>query len=454
MDILNLVIIAILIAFTAFFVASEFAIIRVRSSRIDQLIEEGSSSALAAKKVITNLDGYLSACQLGITVTALGIGWLGEPTVEHILRPVLTNLSIPESVSHILSFSIAFGLITFLHVVIGELAPKTLAIQKAEWITLAFSRPLIGFYKIMYPFIWALNGSARLITGFFGLKPASEHDLAHSEEELRIILSESYKSGEINQSEFKYVNKIFEFDNRIAKEIMVPRTEIVSLAKDDTLETFLQLVHDEKFTRYPIIDGDKDHIIGMVNIKEIITDFIKDREITSKTLEAYTRPIIRVIDTIPIHDLLVKMQKDRIHMAILMDEYGGTSGLVTVEDIIEEIVGDIRDEFDNDEVPMVRKMDEGHFIFDSKVLVSEVNDLLGLEINDEDVDTMGGWILTENYEAKQGDTIHFDSYDFTILEMEDHHIKYIEVKKLQEKAVPVEQQNEQQIMLAKSEVLS
>ncbi|MCA1034086.1 hemolysin family protein [Bacillus infantis] len=453
MDILNLVIIAILIAFTAFFVASEFAIIRVRSSRIDQLIEEGSSSALAAKKVITNLDGYLSACQLGITVTALGIGWLGEPTVEHILRPVLTNLSIPESVSHILSFSIAFGFITFLHVVIGELAPKTLAIQKAEWITLAFSRPLIGFYRIMYPFIWALNGSARLITGFFGLKPASEHDLAHSEEELRIILSESYKSGEINQSEFKYVNKIFEFDNRIAKEIMVPRTEIVSLAKDDTLETFLQLVHDEKFTRYPIIDGDKDHIIGMVNIKEIITDFIKDREITSKTLEAYTRPIIRVIDTIPIHDLLVKMQKDRIHMAILMDEYGGTSGLVTVEDIIEEIVGDIRDEFDNDEVPMVRKMDEGHFIFDSKVLVSEVNDLLGLEINDEDVDTMGGWILTENYEAKQGDTIHFDSYDFTILEMEEHHIKYIEVKKLQEQPEPVEQQTEQ-IMLAKSEVLS
>ncbi len=230
------------------------------------------------------------------------------------------------------------------------------------------ARPLILFYKVMYPFIWALNGAARLTTRMFGLKQVSEHELAHTEEELRIILSESYKSGEINQSEFKYVNKIFEFDNRIAKEIMVPRTEIVSLSKDDTLDEFLKIAQVEKFTRYPIIDGDKDHIIGMVNIKEVMTDLIANQKLTNKTLESYTRPIIRVIDSIPIHDLLVKMQKDRIHMAILMDEYGGTSGLVTVEDILEEIVGEIRDEFDMDEVPMVRKVNDDHYIFDAKVL--------------------------------------------------------------------------------------
>lgn len=449
LDIFNLVLIAILIALTAFFVASEFAIIRIRSSRIDQLIEEGNKSAIVAKKVVSNLDEYLSACQLGITITALGLGWLGEPTIKHLLEPLLLGINIPASITHILSLVIAFAAITFLHVVVGELAPKTLAIQKAEIVSLVTARPLILFYKMMYPVIWALNGAARLTTSMFGLKQVSEHELAHTEEELRIILSESYKSGEINQSEFKYVNKIFEFDNRIAKEIMVPRTEMVSLSKDDTLDAFLEVAQEEKFTRYPVIDGDKDHIIGMVNSKEIMTDIIMDRELSIQTLESYTRPIIRVIDTVPIHDLLVKMQMDRIHMAILMDEYGGTSGLVTVEDILEEIVGEIRDEFDMDEIPMVRTVKEDHYIIDSKVLLSEVNELLGLNINDEDIDTIGGWILTENYEANEGDILYFESYSFKILEMEEHHIKYIEISKKQ----PVEEVISQ-VPLTKSEVLS
>ena len=450
MDIFNLVIIAILIALTAFFVTSEFAIVKIRSSRIDQLIEEGNSKAVSAKRVISNLDEYLSACQLGITITALGLGWIGESTIEHMLGPLFQELNIPKSASHVLSIGIAFATITFLHVVVGELAPKTLAIQKAELITLIVSRPLILFYKIMYPFIWVLNGSARVITSIFGLKPVSESEIAHTEEELRIILSESYKSGEINQSEFKYVNKIFEFDNRIAKEIMVPRTEMVSLSKDDSLETFLQVLREEKFTRYPVIDGDKDHIIGLVNIKEVMTDLIGNEKLSSHTLESYTRPIIRVIETIPIHDLLVKMQKDRVHMAILMDEYGGTSGLVTVEDILEEIVGEIRDEFDMDEIPEIRKIKENHYIIDSKVLVSEINDLLGVEINDEDIDTIGGWILTENYEAKEGDIIHHEAYTFKILDMEEHHIKYIEVTE----NVQNEETNIPKIAVSKSEVLS
>ncbi len=433
LDIFNLVWIAILIALTAFFVVSEFAIVKVRTSRIDQLIEEGSKKAILAKRVISGLDEYLSACQLGITVTALAIGWLGEPTIAKLLEPLFIRLNVSPSLGHILSVGIAFAAITFLHVVIGELAPKTLAIQKAEWVSLNTAGPLILFYKVMYPFIWILNGSARLTVGLFGLKPASENDLAHSEEELRIILSESLKSGEINQSEFKYVNKIFEFDNRIAKEIMVPRTEIISLSMEDSLETFLQIVKDEKFTRYPVIDGDKDHIVGLVNIKEFMTDLIQDQDRGKKAIASYIRPIIRVIDSIPIHDLLVKMQKERIHMAILMDEYGGTSGLVTVEDILEEIVGEIRDEFDMDEVPMIRKIKESHYIIDAKMLVSELNDLLALEINDEDVDTLGGWILTKNYEVKQGDVVSFGMYHFKIIEMEEHHIKYIEVTKQPER---------------------
>ncbi|KIO64167.1 hypothetical protein B4166_2885 [Caldibacillus thermoamylovorans] len=429
-DIVGLIYIAVLIALTAFFVVSEFAIVKVRTSKIEEHIEKGRKSAIAAKKIITNLDEYLSACQLGITVTALGIGWLGESTFESIFTKLFTNFSIPESISHLLTITIAFLIMTFLHVVVGELAPKTVAIQKAEEITLLVSRPLILFYKIMYPLIWVLNGSARLITKAFGLKPMAENGSAHTEEELRIILSESYRNGEINLSEYKYVNKIFEFDNRIAKEIMVPRTEIVSIDINDSIESLLDLARVEKFTRYPVIDGDKDHIVGFINMKELLTTYISGKDLSKYTVRSFIRPIIRVIDTIPVHNLLVKMQKEQIHMAILFDEYGGTSGLVTVEDIVEEIVGEIRDEFDLDEIPLIRQLSENHYIFDGKVLVSEINALLSLDINDEDVDTIGGWFLTENFEAKQGDILIYKDYQFKVIEIEDHHIKYIEARKV------------------------
>jgi CBS domain containing-hemolysin-like protein len=429
LEIVNLLMVGVLIALTAFFVASEFAIVKVRSTRIDQLIAEGNRNARAAKRVISNLDEYLSACQLGITITSLGLGWLGEPTVEHLLHPVFERMNLNESVASFLSFAIAFATITFLHVVVGELAPKTLAIQKAETITLLCSRPLIFFYKMMYPFIWALNSSSRVITGLFGLKPASEHEIAHSEEELRLILSESYKSGEIKQSEYKYVNNIFEFDNRIAKEIMVPRTEIVALDKNRSIAEHFETIKQEKYTRYPVIDGDKDHIVGMVNIKEILTDCIQNPKATEKKLDDYIRPIIQVIESIPIHDLLVKMQRERVHMAILVDEYGGTAGLVTVEDILEEIVGEIQDEFDIDEVPMIRKVNEHTTIVDGKVLIEDVNDLLGTDIDDTDVDTIGGWILTEKFDIQQGDTLSYGDYEFKVLKMEGRHVQLVEITK-------------------------
>lgn len=430
LDIVNLIIVAILIAITAFFVASEFAIVKLRSSRIDQLIAEGNKSALAAKRVTSNLDEYLSACQLGITITALGLGWLGEPTMESILHPLLVSFNVNESIISVLTFVIAFLVVTYLHVVIGELAPKTVAIQKAEFITLLFARPLIFFYRVMFPFIWILNGSANLLVRMFGLKPASEHEIAHTEEELRIILSESYKSGEINQSEFKYVNRIFEFDDRIAKEIMVPRTEIVTTSVEKSFQENLDIMRNEKFTRYPVVNGDKDHILGMVNIKEIFTDlyYLTPEGRKNTFIQKYIRPVIQVIESIPIHDLLIKMQKERVHMAILMDEYGGTAGLVTVEDIIEEIVGDIRDEFDQDEVPNIQKRGEKHFVVDGKVLIYEINNMLGLSIDDEDIDTLGGWILTQNMESKQGDKILYEGFEFHILDTEGHLIRSVEIK--------------------------
>ncbi|RBP95906.1 CBS domain containing-hemolysin-like protein [Cytobacillus firmus] len=430
MTTINLLLIALLIALTAFFVATEFAIVKVRVSRIDQLIAEGNKRAIAAKRVATHLDEYLSACQLGITITALGLGWLGEPTVEKLLHPVFARFEIAESVTHILSFGIAFALVTFLHVVVGELAPKTVAIQKAEAVTLAFAAPIIWFYRLMFPFIWFLNGSARVLVGIFGLKPASEHEIAHSEEELRILLSESYKSGEINKNELKYVNNIFEFDERIAKEIMVPRTEMITFASDDTIEDIMHTIQTENYTRYPVEDGDKDNIRGFINVKEFLTASLTNK-ITPENLEldSFINPVIHVIESIPIHDLLVKMQKERIHIAILMDEYGGTSGLVTVEDILEEIVGEIRDEFDEDEVPEIRKLNDNHYILDSKLLIDDVNNLLGTDFEHEDVDTIGGWFLTQHMEAEIGTEIEADGFTFKVHEKDGHQLHYLEVFK-------------------------
>ncbi|MCM3389458.1 hemolysin family protein [Ureibacillus chungkukjangi] len=421
-----------LIAATAFFVATEFAIVKVRTTRIDQLVAEGNKKAMKAKKVVSNLDEYLSACQLGITITALGLGWLGEPTFELILHPLFELMNLDATLSSLLSFIIAFMFVTYLHVVVGELTPKTFAIVKSEELTLNLAGPIMVFYKVMYPFIRTLNGSARALTGLFGLKLASESDVAHSEEELRIILTDSYKGGEINHSEYEYVNSIFEFSDRTAKEIMVPRTEIVSLEKDLTVKEVFEVMGVEQYTRYPITDGDKDHVIGLVNLKHLLTAYIKNPANGNKPVVDYMQPVIRVFETVPISDLLLKIQSERIHMAILMDEYGGTSGLVTIEDIIEEIVGDIQDEFDEDEIPEIQEISDNHYILDAKLLVDEVNDMLGITIDDEDVDTIGGWFLTKRFDAVEGDSFDFEGYEFKIKESDGHHILYIEITKLPE----------------------
>lgn len=420
---------AALIAFTAFFVASEFAIVKVRTTRINQLVAEGNRRALTAKKVISNLDEYLSACQLGITITALGLGMLGEPTVKLILGPVFSHFELEPRAATILSFIIAFTIVTFLHVVVGELAPKTIAIQRAEAITLSAAKPLIIFYFIMYPVIKGMNGSARLIIRLFGFKPVSESDVAHSEDELRMILSDSLKGGEINQSEYKFVNKIFEFDDRVAKEIMVPRTEMMTIEKDMTLRDMFEMMGVEQFTRYPVTDGDKDHVIGLVNMKNLLTAFIKDPTTGEQPVSEYMQPIIRVIETVAIGDLLLKIQRERIHMAVLMDEYGGTAGLVTIEDILEEIVGEIQDEFDIDEVPEVQKVNENHYILDAKMLIENVNEVLDIDIEEEDIDTIGGWFMSERFEAVPGEKIIEQGYEFTVKDVEGHHILYLEAMK-------------------------
>ncbi|WP_040340583.1 hemolysin family protein [Fictibacillus macauensis] len=424
MALFNIFMILFLIFVTAFFVASEFSIVKVRPTRIDYLAEQGNKKAKAVQKILSNIDGYLSSTQLGITITSLALGGLGEPTVETLLKPLFHRIDLPASVMHTLSFIIAFVAITYFEVVLGELAPKSFAIRKAEEISLFVARPLMLFSYIMFPFIFVLNRSAAVLTRMLGLKRGEEHEIAHNEEEIRHLLSESLEGGEINPSEYRYVNRIFEFDDRLAKEIMVPRTEIVCLYKEKSFKENLNVMREEKFTRYPVAVEDKDTIIGLVNIKQFFNEHVNDEE---EQLEPYIRPIISVHETFPIQQLLVKMQKERVHMAVLIDEYGGTSGIVTVEDIIEEIVGEIRDEFDEDEEPRIVKISDTITELEGKVLISEVNEMFYLDLDDSDLDTIGGWLLSQRSTIAEGDEVPYDNYVFQVITMDGHQIKKLKV---------------------------
>lgn len=420
---MKLAAVALLILLTAFFVASEFAIVKVRKSKMEARANAGDKKAKNALKLVNNLDYYLSACQLGITITALGLGWLGEPTLEVLLLPILESLGLPYSLTHVFSFLIAFFIITFLHVVLGELAPKTLAIQRAEAITLLLSKPLILYSRIMYPLIWLLNGSANIFVRMLGFKSVKESEEAHSEEELRHILTESYENGEINKTEYEYVDRIFEFDNRTAKEIMVPRVEVAVIDIGDPIESTLDFLKQERYTRFPVVQNDKDHIIGILHIKQIFNTDWSNLD----SLENFVHPVIKVFENIPIRDLLVKMQKENTHMVVLTDEYGGTSGIVTAEDIIEEIVGDIRDEFDAEEEYEITENSDGTYLIDGKTSISYVNSYFGIELQNGDVDTISGWVFNQEIEPEEGTVIQLDNLYFEVVQIEDLHIQKIKL---------------------------
>ncbi|KQL59004.1 MULTISPECIES: hemolysin family protein [Bacillaceae] len=425
--VINLLGVALLIILTAFFVASEFAIVKVRSTQLEPHIEGGSKRALAAKKVTSNLDEYLSACQLGITITALGIGRLAEPTFERMLHPIIGELSTNEAFVTTLSIFVSFAFATFLHVVIGELAPKTIAIQKAEQVTLFIGQPLVWFYRLLYPFIWVLNGSARLLIKVLGFKPMGEHEVHHSEEELRLILSDSLKSGEINQSEFNYVSKVFEFDERIAKEIMVPRTEMVTISLDYTDEDILSLIKNHSFTRYPVISEDKDSIVGVLNVRDFLSSLLSKEE--KNQLGEIVYPVITVFETVRIRDILIEMQQKHIHMAILFDEYGGTAGLVTLEDILEEIVGDIRDEYDVDEPNVIEEIEPNHYRIQGQTPIHDVNQELALDLESNDAETIAGWLYEQQYDLAEGDEIPYNGYTFIIRHLNGNQLHEVDILK-------------------------
>ncbi|WP_349421102.1 hemolysin family protein [Staphylococcus felis] len=421
--IIYLIIFFALIALTTVFVGSEFALVKVRASRIEQLISEQNGSARVVKKMISNLDYYLSACQLGITVTSLGLGWLGEPLFERILHPVIEVLNVPDPIVTTVSMITAFIIVTYIHVVIGELAPKSLAIQYTEKIALLYARPLYYFGLIMKPLIWLMNGSARLIIRMFGADPNAGND-AMSEEELKIIMNNSYHGGEINQTELAYMQNIFSFDERHAKDIMVPRTQMITLNEPFNIDELLETIKEYQFTRYPITeDGDKDHIKGFINVKEFLTEYASGVPIK---ISNYIHELPMISEATRISDALVRMQREHVHMSLIIDEYGGTAGILTMEDILEEIVGEIRDEFDDDEINDIVELENQTFQINGRVLLSDLEEMFQIEFKDsEDIDTIGGWLQAQNTDIEQDDVVD-TAYDrWIISEIENHQIIHV-----------------------------
>ncbi|MGM0898340.1 MAG: hemolysin family protein [Bacillota bacterium] len=421
--ILNLALLVLLLALTAFFVGSEFAVVKIRMSRLDQLIAEGNKKAIRAKEVASNLDYYLSACQLGITVTALGLGALGKPTVERLMYPIFDFFQVSDSVASASSYAIAFLLVTYLHVVLGEMAPKTLAIEYAEKMSLLLAPPLYWFGKMMYPFIWLLNGAARLLLRMFGVHPGKEQ--VYSEEELKIVMAQSFEGGAISQNELSYMENVFTFDERSAKDIMVPRTELVTLDLDMSAEEIIETLDEHNYTRYPVTeDGDKDQIVGFVSAKKMLPHIVAERE---WQLQDFVREVPTVFEMTDLQGSLLRMQTAHVHIAIVADEYGGTAGIITLEDILEEIVGEIRDEFDEDEEPEISQIGAHEYLLNGRVLLKELEDRFGISFEEsEDIDTIGGWIhYRTTGEIQIGEPLTYKNLEWTVTDMDNQQVKQV-----------------------------
>lgn len=421
-------IIILMIALTAFFVAAEFGFVKIRKSRLESLSQTGNKKATLALHVAEHLDAYLSACQLGITLTSLAIGWIGESTVETLLHPILAYLPLPASVLKIVSLVLSFLLITFVHVVIGELIPKSLSITKTEKVVLAVVKPLHYFYKFTYPFIWLLNSSANAIGKIFGFSLAGEGEESHSEEELRLIANQSFINGEINEDEYEFLNNVFEFDELIAKEIMVTRIDMETINEGSSVEEALKFAIEKGHSRFPVIRKTKDDIIGYVTMQDLVRIYLD--EPTAIVDGIMQEPII-VIDSMPVKTLLNEMQKEHKHFAILSDEYGGTSGLVTIEDIIEEIVGDIQDEQDQEEDNIIEVKPKVYMV-NGKTPISEVEDWFDVDFpEDVDSNSLSGY-LTDKYQrdVKVNFTTRYQDLKFTVLKMDKVNISKIRVTDL------------------------
>ena len=402
-----------LVALNGFFVAAEFAYVRIRSSTVDRLVEEGKPGAELLQQAIQNLDDYLAVTQLGITISSLGLGWIGEPAVAALIEPVLASV-LPESAIHIAAVGIGFAFITFLHVVFGELAPKTIAIAEAERISLLVAPPMRLFYLLFVPGIIVFNGTANFFTRLVGVPPASESEETLTEEEILTVLTRSGRQGHIDLEEVEMIEHVFDLGDTPVRDVMVPRPDVVSVPADLSLPDLRALIAEEGHTRYPVLEeGDGEQVVGFVDVKDVIrASEAIDTDVESITAGDLARDLPVVPETGRINDLLSEFQSERSQMAAVIDEWGSFEGIATVEDILEVIVGDIRDEFDVDErEPEITRREEGIYAVDGSVPISRVNERLDADFEIDDFGTIGGLVLDRLGRAPEvGDRVVVDGY--------------------------------------------
>ena len=430
LDALMVVLALFLVALNGLFVAAEFGFVKIRATQVERLVQEKKATAGLVKDATRRLDAYLSVCQLGITISSLGLGWIGEPAFAHILEPILEPLGIPQGSVHIIAFALAFGTITFLHVVFGELAPKSVAIANAEGTSLFVAPFMRFFYYLFLPGIYVFNGTANAVVRLFGVPAASQTEETHSEEEVRIIIEQAARQGILDPGEKDMLESVFEMEERRAREVMIPRPDVVSLPAGMPLAELFSIAAEGKHTRYPVHEDDSpERIVGAVHIRDVMN------AVAAKGLEApiaareLAREVLVVPENRPIDEILKDLQKQEVQLAIVIDEWGSFEGLITIEDIIEEIVGEIRDEFDEEE-PTIRKLPDGSYSIDGSASIGVVNEALGSQLESEDFDTIGGLVFGVIGRApKVGDEVHLDGYLFRVEEVEGQRIAQVVARK-------------------------
>jgi CBS domain containing-hemolysin-like protein len=392
-DIFKLILVVLLVLANGFFVAAEFSLVSVRRTRIAELVANGHSGAEAVHEAIQNPDRVIAATQLGITIASLGLGWLGEPALAHLLQPVveLFPLSIQSEVSHSISALIAFVAITFMHVVVGELAPKSIALQNPERTSLFVAGPTLLTERIFKPAIWALNGTGNALLRLVGVQPASGHELVHSVEELKMLVTASAQGGIVEAEESEMLHAVFDFGNLVVRQVMIPRTEVIAVEANTSLEEIIGMVSQSTYTKFPVYEENLDQIIGIVHVKDLLSA-LQSPDCQDCVARHLAREPLFAPETISVNALLRQFRDNRQHIAIVMDEYGGTAGLVTLEDLLEEIVGEVSDPFDANN-PEIQPQPDGSMLIEGLTLIEDVNQQLGLNLVEPDYDTIAGYVL-------------------------------------------------------------
>ena len=429
--IFNLFVIVLLLFSNGFFVASEFAMVKVRKTRIEQLVNEGNFNAKIALEAIKDLDKFIAAVQLGVTISSIGLGWVGEGTLARIIEPIFAFLpGISQNVAtHTVSVSISFALITFLHVVIGELIPKSIALEYPEQTSLVIARPMHAISFVFTPFIWLLNGFGNSLLNLFHVPHKHKASLVHSTEELDMLVNASYNGGVLNETEKDILHNVFKFSDLTAKQVMVPRTDMVCISDDISLDELNKIAAETQYTRYPVYDSDIDHITGLIHVKDLFALSVKDEVCPIKKLQ---REVMLVPETITMDNLVLEFKKRKGQMAIVIDEFGGTSGLITLEDVLEEIFGEVQDEFDEEEeICDIVEVEPNHYIANAMVRLDEMAEFFKInenKIDDEDIDTIGGLVVKLlGRIAEVNDTVTFENLTFIVKEIDGARITKLDI---------------------------